>query len=427
MAEAPLGVLAWTSGLLLVLSVLFTVLSALIERSGPVRVRHWVEEANGRLRRLYDAPRRFEAYRFLLSVLAKGAPLALALAVGLLLDALGAAAPYLLGFVSVLVLVAAVEATNRLLVSQWAEQMLDRLTPIYQALLVLLAPLVTVTAPLLPSTVKTNGDDGEDEEDEEASDEEIEAFIDFGTREGILEPEEGKLLWGIVDFGDTVVRSVMTPRIDGTFAAIDTPPEELVGVFLDSGHSRIPLYDGSIDRIAGILHIRDLLRTLNTPEHPAVRTLAKPPFIVPETKPLDELLREMQAKHQQMAVVVDEYGGTSGVVTVEDLLEEIVGEIDDEHEVETPDVEHLPDGSVRLDGRVHVETLEEEFDVELDEDVPYETVGGMVFAVVGDVPEVGQVVTWNGLRIQVEGVIERRVKTVRVERLPERPVVAEEA
>lgn len=413
------ALLPWGIVGLALLSLLFSVLSALIERSGPVRLRHWVEEADGSLRRLYDAPARLEAYRFLLSVGAKGLPLILAWATGLLLVRWEAPAPWIAGFVAVLVWVALVELLNRLLVARAAEVMLDRLTPVYRVLLFGLRPLVVLTAPLLPSPERDVTEEPRNgEEDDEASDEEIEAFIAFGTKEGILEPDKEDWVWGIVDFGDTLSKSVMTPRVDVTCAPVSTESHELVELFLESGHSRIPLFEHSIDRIVGILHIRDLLRSLETAEHPPVRTLVKPPFIIPETKRLDELLKEMQAQHEQMAIVVDEYGGTSGVVTVEDLLEEIVGEIIDEHEIETPELESLADGSYRMDGRVHMDVVEEELGVEVG-DTPYETVGGMVLSIVGDVPEVGQVVTWEGLRVQVESLEDRRIRSVRVEKLEE--------
>jgi putative hemolysin len=404
-----------TALVLFLLSILLSALSALIERSGPVRLRHWVEEADGNLRMLFDDPERFEAYRFLLALLAKGLPVVLVLALDRLYRGWGLDGPRIVSVLTVVGLVALSEASNRLLVSRVAERFLGFLTPVYRGLLLLLRPLVFVLAPLLPSPQREDGEDGGGEEDE-ASEEEIEAFIAFGTQEGILEPEEGEWVWGIVDFGETQVKSVMTPRIDVTAAPVDVSPSELVTLFLESGHSRVPLYEDSIDRVVGILHIRDLLRSLETPAQPPVRRLLKPALFVPETRRLDDLLKQMQAQHQQMAVVVDEYGGTSGVVTVEDLLEEIVGEITDEHEVEEQEIELLPGGGLRVDGRVHVERLSEELGVEVEE-APYETVGGMVYAIVGDVPEVGQMVTWNGHQVTVEAVEDRRVRSVLVRRL----------
>jgi len=405
----------WASLALGLLSVLGPVLSALVERSGPVRLRHWVQEAKGGLKSLYDQPARFEAFRFLLSLGAKVAPAALVLALwgvgaGAGLSFQGSAVTSAL---SVLFLLLAVELGNRQLVRRVPEEVLRRLTFAYRAALLVSRPLLPLLAPLMPGVEVQRR---EEEDEEELSEEEIEAYIDFGTREGILEPGEEELLRGLVDFGDTQVKSVMTPRIDVTCTPIDAGLDDLRTLFLESGHSRIPMYEGSIDRVVGILHIRDLLRALDPPRRSSARDLATPPFFVPETKPLGELLKEMQAAHQQMAIVVDEYGGTSGLVTVEDLLEEIVGEIIDEHEVEASEVSLLPDGSWRLDGRVHVETLEELFDLEL-EDSPSETVGGLVFSTLGYVPEVGDSIELPSLRLWVESIQDRRIQTVRVEKV----------
>ena len=415
--------LAWAAALLAPLTIAASTLSALIERSGPIRLRHWAEEAEGTLRRLYDQPARFEAFRLILSVLAKLLPIALFACLALFLAAsawiprspAGAAVGASL---AILLLVGATEVLNRVLVGWDPERALERLTGVYRGLLALFRPLVTLTVWLFPAAGLTRR---VEEEEDEVSEDEIEAFIDVGTREGILEPGEGELLWGIVDFSDTAVRSVMTPRMQVRCAPVTTDLEELTDLFIESGHSRIPLYEGSIDHIVGIVHIRDLLRALRTggdgPDRPTARKLANPPFVIPETKPLGQLLKELQARRQQMAVVVDEYGGTAGIVTVEDLIEEIVGELVDEHEEAHPADQLLPDGAWLLDGGSSVDVLEELFGVDLGDDVPWETVGGMVFSLLGDVPEVGESVESHGLRYTVAEVEERRVARVRVEAL----------
>jgi CBS domain containing-hemolysin-like protein len=409
----PLAALVWAVALLVPATVLSAVLSAAIERSGPIRLRHWAEEAGGRLRALYDSPARFGAFRYLLSLAARLSPLALVVTLAALLERLAIAHPLLWALALVGLLVAAVEVANRRLVGRDPEAALRRLTRLYRVALLLLAPGIALLSPLVPPPPA--GRD-EDEDGDEASDEEIEAFIDVGTREGILEPQEGEMLWSIVDFGDTQARSVMTPRIDMVCAPLDTPLEGLAQRFVESGHSRLPIFEGSIDHIVGILHIRDLLRALLAPERPRLASILPPPLFVPETKPLGELLRELQARHQQVAIVVDEYGGTSGLVTIEDLVEEIVGEIADEHDPKEPEIEPLGDGSYRLDGRAHVEVLDDLFQVKI-EDGGYETVAGLVFTVLGHVPEVGETVETNGLRLTVEAVADRRIEKVRVERL----------
>jgi CBS domain containing-hemolysin-like protein len=177
----------------------------------------------------------------------------------------------------------------------------------------------------------------------------------------------------------------------------------------------VPLYEESIDNIVGILHLRDVVAGLDRRPMPSARSLAKPPVFVPDTKPLPPLLRQFQAQHQQMAIAVDEYGGTAGLVTVEDLLEEIVGEIMDEHEAGEAPQQALPDGGWRLSGSSPIETLHDLFGVNT-EALPSETVGGLVFAALGELPEAGRETTIQGLRFRVERVGARRIRTLSVHR-----------
>lgn len=409
----PPAALGWILVLLLPAGILFAVLSALLERSGPIRLRQWAEDAGGGLRRLYDAPVRFGVFRFLLSLLSRLIPIVLVLALAQLLQVWNRRYPFLWAFGVVAVLVAFVEAGNRALLARDPERALGALTRLYRVALLLLTPFVALLAPLVPSSHLER-----DENEEEATDEEIEAFIDVGTREGILEPEQGEWLWSIVDFRDTQVRSVMTPRIDMICAPVEASLDALAERFIESGHSRIPLYEDSIDHVVGILHIRDVLRALRLPEPTPVRELIKPPLFIPETKALGELLKELQARFQQVAIVVDEYGGTAGLVTVEDLVEEIVGEIMDEHEALVAELEPLENGAWRLDGRAHIDLLDELFQVEV-ENPEYETVAGLIFTSLGHVPQAGETVDRFGLRFTVEAVADRRIQTVRVERASE--------
>jgi len=407
--------LLWGLALLTLLAVVAAALSALLERSGPIRLRHWSEEAGGSLRKLFEAPVRFGIFRYLLSLFSRATPIVLFADLSALLAGWNRAWPGLWALGFVVALVALAEILNRMLVGKDPERALRELTLVYRITLWLLSPLIAVFSPLVPSSAfERQGH--EDGEDSEASDEEIEAFIDVGTREGILEPEEGEWLWGIVGLGDTQARSVMTPRIDMVCAPLDASLETLADRFIESGHSRIPVFEDSIDHIVGILHIRDVLRAVRAPEPAPLRELIKPPLFIPETKALSELLRELQARFQQVAVVVDEYGGTAGLVTVEDLLEEIVGEIMDEHEALAAELEPLGDGSYRLDGRAHIELLDELFNVEI-EDPEYETVAGLIFSELGYVPQAGEQVETHGLRFTVEAVDDRRIQTVRVERI----------
>lgn len=411
-----LGSLLWGVALLLPGTLLLSTLSALLERSGPIRLRHWAETAGGRLRALYDSPVRFGVFRFLLSFLARVGSIALFLLVAVLFADLGIFHPHLWALFVLAVLVGAAEVGNRSLVAHDPERALRRLTRVYRVAHLLLGPLVALLSPLVPE--KSVGRREEAEEAGEASDEEIEAFIDVGTREGIIEPETREMLWGLVDFVDNPARSVMTPRIDIVCAPIASTLEDLAERFVESGHSRLPMFEGSIDRIVGILHIRDLLRAIRLPENerPPLRELLKPPLFIPETKPLGQLLKELQKRFQQVAVIVDEYGGTAGLVTVEDIVEEIVGEIVDEHDALVAELEPLPEGNgYRLDGRARIELLDELFSVDI-EDAEYETVAGLIFTELGHVPEAGETVEREGLRFTVEAVDDRRIEKVRVER-----------
>ena len=400
----------WLASSIAVLFVggLLTVLAVLLERSSPIRLRHWAEEAGGKLEALYKEPLRFEVFGFLLSGLARLAPIALLLCVWRSLSAAGNATPALIAALVTSVLVGGLEVVSRFLSARDPEAALRMLTVPYRVLLLLLAPLIAVLGPLVPPRfVQRREEDGEPE----ASEGEIEAFLTVGTEEGILEPGEQEMIKGIVDLGETLVRSVMTPRPDVVAARIDIDIDELAELFLSSNHSRIPLYRESIDHVAAVLHIRDLLRGLRASTPVSVEDIANAPFLVPETRPCDELLEQFQRLHQQMAIVVDEFGGTAGLVTVEDLVEEIVGEIADEHEQRVPDREQLPGGSWRISGRAHRETLTEIFGVLLD-DVAEDTVGGMVFSLLGYVPQAGAATESRGLRFTVGEVEDRRIQSV---------------
>jgi CBS domain containing-hemolysin-like protein len=394
------------------LSVLVTASAALLDRSGPIRLRHWVEKAGPRLRELFARPERFEAYRFLVSVMARLVAAVLLVLLVIVFhqvtESLWQAAVAACAVQLAVMLVA--EGVSRRL-AQRAEWALDALTGFHRFFLVLTWPLLPMAGALFKGAGTIPEDNGLEED--EASDDEIEAFLDVGAKEGILEPGEGDMIMRVIDFGDEVVRSVMTPRTEMVCAPAATPLEELATVFLDSSHSRIPLYGSSVDDIRGVLHIRDLLGALRRPTSISAEELALPPLFVPETKPLVELLRELQASHKHMALVVDEYGGTAGLVTIEDLLEEIVGEIIDEHDDESPEIVRMPDGSYRVDGRTSLGALERMFALDLD-DEPYESVGGLVFGRVGDLPVEGSTLVTHGLRFTVEKVADRRVETVRV-------------
>jgi putative hemolysin len=256
----------------------------------------------------------------------------------------------------------------------------------------------------------------EDGDDEEPTDAEVQAYIDVGEEEGILEKSEGKLLQSIVDFGDRLAHELMTPRIDVLAFDARKPIEELARLFSESKYSRIPIYVESIDKITGIVHIKEIFDAILRNERKAVSDLARSPYFVSETKKVSELLREFQVEHVQVAVVVDEFGGTAGIITIEDIVEDIVGEIADEHEDEEASVADLGDGTYLVNGMLRVEALEELFlgaDLAGDD---YETVAGLIFTTLGRVPSAGTIVRKNGFRFDVDRVDRRRIYRVKVAR-----------
>lgn len=245
--------------------------------------------------------------------------------------------------------------------------------------------------------VSDDEDEGDDDEDEE-------------------DREERELISSVIEFGDTIVREVMVPRTDMVTIPAAASTDDAVDVVLEAGRSRIPLTGENIDDITGVLYARDLLTLYDedAPSRPA-RELAHDAYFVPETKPISELLREMQAKQKHLAVVVDEFGGTAGLVSIEDLLEEIVGEIVDEYDEEEPMVVPLESGEFLVDARLDVDDLSETLGIEFP-DEGWDTVGGLVLGLAGRVPEIGESFEYGDIIVMAEDVQGRRVARVRVTR-----------
>jgi CBS domain containing-hemolysin-like protein len=346
-------------------------------------------------------------FRLLLSFLSRLSVAGLFGSVVMLGAGLGISGAIAWALASTSLIVVMSELLNRVLVGRNPEAVLERLTPLFRFALILLKPLLLLLLPLLPSSaIRRTEDDSPDE----ASEEEIEAFIDVGAQEGIIDSGDEDLILRVIDFGDSLAKSVMTPRIDMVCTSADVSLESLVDLFVTSKHSRIPIYENSVDSIIGVIHLRDLLPLLQAPGEVALREVANPPHFVPETKRLDQLLSELQALHQTLAVVVDEFGGTAGLVTIEDLLEEIVGEIVDEDEAEEPQNEPLRNGTWRIQANTPLSDLEEIFGLSIEDDT-YETVGGLIFGSLEAVPSPGECIEKYGLRFEVEEVGERRLRS----------------
>lgn len=255
------------------------------------------------------------------------------------------------------------------------------------------------------------------------SESELRDLVDLAGESALIEAEERQMIHSVFELGDTVAREVMVPRTDMVTIDGDRPLRSAMSLFLRSGFSRIPVLGDGPDDVLGLLYFKDVVRRVNAdPEAGSmpVTGLMRPMHYVPESKPVDDLLREMQRDQSHFAMVVDEYGGTAGLVTIEDILEEIVGEIADEYDREAPGVEPLEDGTTRVPATMDIDDLADLFDVSIDED-EVDTVGGLIGKTIGRVPIVGSSCEVAGLRLTAERMAGRRhrIATVVVERLPE--------
>ncbi|MGH3273544.1 MAG: hemolysin family protein, partial [Streptosporangiaceae bacterium] len=295
-----------------------------------------------------------------------------------------------------------------------------------------LRPLVRVLGPipwLLQATGSALRPGGAGGDSPSGSEEELRGLVDLLEQRQVIQPDERAMIHSVFELGDTIVREVMVPRTDMVFVEHGKSLRQTMSLALRSGFSRIPVVGANLDDVVGIAYLKDLVTRGH--EHPEgestepVDSIMRPATFVPESKPIDELLREMQARQIHMAIVIDEYGGTAGLVTIEDVLEEIVGEIADEYDREQPSVEWLDADQARVTARLSVEELARLFDVSIEaEDV--ETVGGLLAQRLGRVPIPGAVAAAAGLRLTAESLAGRRnrIGTVRVERIGSEASVA---
>jgi len=248
------------------------------------------------------------------------------------------------------------------------------------------------------------------------TEEEFHELMEASEEEGLINEEESDMIRAIFSLGETVVREVMVPRTDMACVSVAVTTDELLATIIACGHSRIPVYDGTVDNITGILYAKDLLRYWgnNSPDLD-IRTIVRQPFYIPESKNLEELLQEFKRRRVHIAIVIDEYGGTSGLITIEDLLEQIVGDIQDEYDTEEELIQPQDDGSAIIDARVPIEEFEELFGIEVERD-KFDTVGGLIFSLLGRIPRTGDEVSTAGIRLTVLSAGERRIGKLRAER-----------
>jgi putative hemolysin len=406
------GLLA--AALLFLLDLVLSVSLQSVAHLSRVAVRRLAQESGHRLTLLEDLKAPQSSHRMATQLARQMALLGGSVLTGVAARGLGIAHPWLFGVLTgwVVGVLFCETLVARTLAQRDARAALRATAPVIRLVHAVLYP---VTAPLVAILLRIGPGSEEEEADrDEDQDEELDALIEVGKREGILAPDEGEMMRSIVDLGETNVREIMTPRTDIRAFPATATVADVRRALQGAAHSRFPVYRDGIDNVVGILHVRDLMRAWEDGRDDApVTAYVRPAFFVPETQSAATLLEQMR-EHTHIALVEDEYGGIAGLVTVEDLLEEIVGEMRDEHAVEEALVRREADGSFMVSGLAHVEHLEELFGLEVGDEREFDTVGGLVVSEMGRVPAVGETLDAHGLRFQVVEADRRRVYKVRV-------------
>ncbi|MDA8165983.1 MAG: hemolysin family protein [Desulfobacteraceae bacterium] len=246
---------------------------------------------------------------------------------------------------------------------------------------------------------------------------EIQDLLEEGEEQGLISSREGRMINSIFDLKDTLVREVMTPRSDMVCAPATATPRELIALITDKGFSRIPVHGETLDQVVGIIHAKDLLKhCTGESNQPAAGAMASPAYFVLETHRIIDLLREFQANKMHMAIITDEFGSVRGLITMEDILEEIVGEISDEYDKTQKRLKVIDQDTILVDAKIDIEDVESFFGIELPEEVPYESVGGLIIHQLGRVPAAGETAELNTLTFQVVSASKRRIDLVKVQR-----------
>jgi CBS domain containing-hemolysin-like protein len=330
-------------------------------------------------------------------------------------------APAIAGAVVLVLLLG--ELLPRVLGIRYADRLLLRVLRFVSALEVVFLPVVWPLRKVHEAMLGlASGGDAANRRADELIDELRSAAVE-GEREGVLDERDAEMIESIIEYRNVEVREIMTPRTDMVSVGIGATIREAVELFVSSGHSRIPVYDGTRDNIRGVLYAKDVLAMLAAEgERSAAEAIGqhvRPPYFVPETKAVGSLLQEFRTRKVHLAVVLDEYGGTAGLVSIEDILEEIVGEIEDEYDQNPftrPSFQRVGPTAVEVDARLRIDEVNEELDLELPEEGEYETLGGLVMFLLGKVPAKGETTTCEGVRLTVVEADERHVTRVRLDR-----------
>lgn len=247
----------------------------------------------------------------------------------------------------------------------------------------------------------------------------IHSIIDAGEEEGVLNLDEHEMIHGVLGLKGRIAREIMVPRTEIACVNSQVSIEEVIHQIIEDGHSRIPVFEEDLDHIVGIIYAKDILKFWEKEDsRTSPREIARKAYFIPETMNLESLLREFKRKKVHIAIVVDEYGGTSGIITIEDLIEEVFGEIEDEYDTEEQRLVPLDDGWVLVDGRLEIEELEEHLNMEVPKE-NFESVGGFIFHLIGRVPREGETIEYPGLEIKIEAADDRKIERVKIRKTPD--------
>ena len=301
-----------------------------------------------------------------------------------------------------------------------AEQLLARSMTLLNVCLVVFMPMVKALRLFDPIVRRISGADAERDDDEDRITDEVMSVVEDHESDGKVDRVQKEMIEAVFEFPSITAGEIMTPRTEAEGLEVDSALAQVKAHVLEKGHSRIPVYEQDLDHIVGVLYVKDLIRFLDDADAPAfdLRQVMREAWMVPETKSVRELLGEFKARKVHMAILLDEYGGTAGLISIEDILEELVGEIQDEYEPadDEPTIDWVDERTADVDARVHVDDLNDQLGLDLPEDEDYDTVGGFVFAKLGHIPKPGEKFLFENLKLTITDAQRTKVNRVRIER-----------
>ena len=410
---------AWLELLTIVIALILAALAASAETSltsiSRVRLRQLVEQKNASaivIERLHRDPNTYLSTILIFNTVAiiVASSAATLLALHLYHERV---AEWLVSLILSLVVLVACEITPKTLALQRAERVALRMARLVAGATFVMRPIVFVLTAVTRLILRILGGRAQ-VRGPFVTEEELKMLVSVGEEEGVLEEEEREMIHGIFEMGDMRVRELMVPRTDLVAIEVHEPVEKAVELVTKHGHTRIPVYEGDIDHIVGVLYAKDLLRAVVRGERKSLREIARKPYFTPESNKVQDVLRDLRKNRVHMAIVVDEYGGTAGAVTIEDILEEIVGPIQDEYDIgEEDEIQFIGPNEVVLDGRVSVDDVNELLKLNIAGD-DYDTIGGYVQNQLGATPKVGATLKLGNAQLRVEAVQGSRIKKVRI-------------